>query len=582
MSIRKKIIGGFVIVFFIGLIIGIVGLISTSRLTGMSQEQYELQEAGDGVSGVLEAHYAWRQGLTEAVLTMSPFTGSLDPDTCALGKWKNSDEAKKVSDPEILSLLSQLDDPHDYIHTEAKLIVDLIEAGNREEATSILVNGILPRTEEAISILSAMTARYAVLLEQKGALNLSFGNLMTTLIITFAAAALIVSVLLAWRIITSIMKPLRKMAKAAGTISTGDLDVDVSYPVNDEIGKLAGAFQKMLDTTKEQVLVAESLADGDLTTVIAPRSEKDAMNIALQRMVDNLNGMFGEIQASTAQVSTGAKQIADGAQALAQGATEQAAAVEELSSSMNEIAVQTKENAGIANEAAELSGVIRSNAEKGSLQMDQMMLAVREINEASGQISKVIKVIDDIAFQTNILALNAAVEAARAGQHGKGFAVVAEEVRNLAAKSAEAAKDTGGLIENSIEKANLGLDIATETAESLREIVDGINHSAEIVLQIAQSSEQQSMAIEQINTGIDQVAQVVQQNSATAEESAAASEEMSGQSDTLEQLISQLKLKDADSRPALSTGYGPDGKVFAMPEKTPESLTGDNGGFGKY
>jgi methyl-accepting chemotaxis protein len=178
--------------------------------------------------------------------------------------------------------------------------------------------------------------------------------------------------------------------------------------------------------------------------------------------------------------------------------------------------------------------------------MDNMMKAVMEINDASNKIGKVIKVIDDIAFQTNILALNASVEAARAGQHGKGFAVVAEEVRNLASKSADAAKDTGSLIDNSIETAHLGLDIATETSESLKKIVDGINKSAVIASTIAESSDSQTAAIDNLNNGINQVADVVKQNSATAQESAAASLEMSEQAKHLQQLIqdnSQLRLE---------------------------------------
>jgi len=297
-------------------------------------------------------------------------------------------------------------------------------------------------------------------------------------------------------------------------------------------------------------------------------------------MVDNLNNMFGGIQTSTSQVSTGAKQVADGAQSLAQGSTEQAASIEELSSSITEIADKTKANAEIAGRTSHLSETIKQNALKGSTQMDDMITAVKEINDASQSISKIIKTIDDIAFQTNILALNAAVEAARAGQHGKGFAVVAEEVRNLASKSAEAAKDTGDMIQNSMEKAELGSQIAGETAESLKDIVTGISESSELIAEIARASEEQSLGISQINTGIDQVAQVVQQNSATAEQSAAASEQMSSQSTMLEELISQFKLKNQASS-FRSLPPAPARESYASSEPT-GAYDVDSGDFGKY
>ncbi|MCL1832367.1 MAG: methyl-accepting chemotaxis protein, partial [Oscillospiraceae bacterium] len=232
----------------------------------------------------------------------------------------------------------------------------------------------------------------------------------------------------------------------------------------------------------------------------------------------------------------------ESSQVFAQGATEQASVIGRLSVDVSQIATNTQENAEFAKQAADLGNTIKSNAERGSRQMDEMMRAVQDINEASQSISKVIKVIDDIAFQTNILALNAAVEAARAGQHGKGFAVVAEEVRNLAGKSSEAAKETEELIANSVQKADLGSKIAGETAASLVEIVSGINESSLVVNKISSSSDAQSHGIAQINNGIDQVANVVQQNSATAEQSAATAEEMSGQSAILEGLVARFKL----------------------------------------
>jgi methyl-accepting chemotaxis protein len=331
----------------------------------------------------------------------------------------------------------------------------------------------------------------------------------------------------------------------------------------EEFSKKGGEIGRMIENCGifiDHVIYAagelETVAGGDLTNKVKTLSSEDVMAVSLNKMIDNLTDMFSEITASSAQVATGSSQIADSSQSLAQGSTQQAAAVEELSSSIAVIVRKTTDNAERANKAATLADTIKGNAERGSRQMDEMMNAVKEISAASQSISKVIKSIDDIAFQTNILALNAAVEAARAGQHGKGFAVVAEEVRSLASKSADAAKETGVLIQNSVEKAELGAAIAGETAVSLAEIVAGINESDVIVSEIARSLDEQAEGVAQITNGINQVADVAQQNSATAEESAAASEEMSGQSAVLEGLIERFKLRSATGSPALGTGRG--------------------------
>jgi methyl-accepting chemotaxis protein len=553
MTVRAKILGGFIIATALGLILGIIGLVSTETLTLLSDELYTLQHTSSAVTEVVNDHYEWMHSVTVSGLTGVEFAVEDDPETCSLGLWKKSEGAQSTTDPEILSLTSQVDEPHAFIHTHEKDLVELLKAGNTAEAERVLMESILPRTEEVIEILGHMEARYAELIEEKGVHIVEQGRLLTILTIVVIAITVLVCILCAWKISESIMNPLRKITAASEALAIGDVDVQVSYHVNDQIGHLAQSFQNLANNTRAQVEAAETLASGDLTVEIQPRSDKDVMSFALIRMVDSLNQMFNNIQATSVQVASGSKQLADGAQSLAQGSTEQAATIEELSAAISDITDKTNRNTRIAREAAELSDNIRSNAEKGSAQMNEMIRAVREINDASGQIGRVIKVIDDIAFQTNILALNAAVEAARAGQHGKGFAVVAEEVRNLAAKSAEAAKDTGGLIENSIEKANFGLHIAEETGASLKEIVEGINRSAEIATQIADASDEQASDIGQIDDGINQVAQVVQQNSATAEQSAAASEEMSGQSEVLEQLIEQFKLKDSHHQPKASS-----------------------------
>jgi methyl-accepting chemotaxis protein len=403
------------------------------------------------------------------------------------------------------------------------------------------------------------------------------------IVIVLAGSSLVIGVIIALLITKSITKPIDEVVSALSDVADGNLNArntDLYKNRTDEIGKLFDAYINVIDWLNEISGAVETLANGDLDIDVKVRSEHDALNKSIQKMIDSLNGMFGEINNASGQVSAGSKQLAEGAQTLAQGSTKQAASVQQLSASISDIAAKTKENAELAGRAADLANNIKSSAEKGSGQMDDMMSAVRDINESSQNIGKVIKSIDDIAFQTNILALNAAVEAARAGQHGKGFAVVAEEVRNLAAKSAEAAKDTETLIADSISKAELGSRIADDTAASLKEIVEGIDESTRLVGDIARSSEEQSIGISQVNTGVDEVAQVVQQTSATAEESAATSQEMSEQAHVMEELISRFKLKNS-----LGNFLGAFSNAASLPPAhaaSGSSSASFDGDFGKY
>ena len=319
------------------------------------------------------------------------------------------------------------------------------------------------------------------------------------------------------------------------------------------INKAVGAFAKPIREIDDAL---GEMANRNLDIYVDNKYSGDYASIinSLNSSIQTINEIFTDINASANDVAAGSSQVSDGSQALSQGATEQASAIEQLTSSITEVAAQTKENAVNANHAKDLALKVKENAEEGNKHMSEMLKSMGEINESSANISKIIKVIDEIAFQTNILALNAAVEAARAGQHGKGFAVVAEEVRNLAARSANAAKETTDLIEGSIKKSEKGTDIANDTAKALYEIVDGVSKAATLVAEIAASSNEQATGISQINLGIEQVSQVVQTNSATAEESAAASEELSSQSELLKGMVSTFKLKNSNGNSFINNG----------------------------
>ena len=344
---------------------------------------------------------------------------------------------------------------------------------------------------------------------------------------------------------------------------------------------------------------ADRIAEGDLATEVVTSTGDELGDVAasFEIMRQRVHKVLLEINQGADQVAAGARNVSDASVALSQGASQQAASVEQLSASIAEIASQTASNAQNAEKANDLTVGTKEKAQLGNEEMQEMLSAMEEINASSANISKIIKVIDEIAFQTNILALNAAVEAARAGQHGKGFAVVAEEVRNLAARSAKAAKETTDMIEGSMEKVETGREIAHKTAEALNAIVGDVSSVADIVANIAKASNEQKLALEQINQGVQQVSQVVQANSSTSEEAATASQNLNQQADIMRDNVGKFRLSNGGSsfygdnsnrcsaiqKPDLTSAGRQPAVVPAKPGVKPKTIAlTDDEGFGKY
>lgn len=436
-------------------------------------------------------------------------------------------------------------------------IINAVNAGRVEQAVRLIQQECTPRLNTMATlgqeIDNALTAAQDTEVAQQ-ARSIQIAVFITIGVLLVTVIAL---VLLSIKIIKNIAVPTAQVHSALLGFSEGNLNVPVDYESKNELGEMCEALrrsQSILGGVIEDVCdLLGRMADGDF----AVKSRDPGLYVGdLNSIITSLRGIKRElstvltqIHQSAEQVSSGSDQVSSGAQALSQGATEQASSVQELAATITEISEQINNNAEAAQQVSQQASSVGEEIQHGHDQMQEMTAAMSEIHEKSQEIAKIIKTIEDIAFQTNILALNAAVEAARAGAAGKGFAVVANEVRNLASKAADASKDTSALIEGSVKAVENGTRIAAETARTLDEVVTGAREIVVTIDRIATASQQQADEVVQVTQGVDQISSVVQTNSATAEESAAASEELSGQANMLKDLVGQFTLEDAGDAP---------------------------------
>jgi methyl-accepting chemotaxis protein len=511
MKIGAKLISSFLLVALLAGIIGIVGVLNLKNTTSDFTQLWKVYGIATADVGKMGIHYQQMRSAARDVLidpvnrekhlnNIKEIDKKLDADIILVEKNLQTENGRKA--------LAKFTASYEEYKVVWAKVLDLVKKNQEAEATNVFYS------EGALPVTTAVEA-----IDEIFNLKVSNGDLKTTeyndaasqtikIMVIIVAVAILVAMGLGLFIAQIIGKPVKELVGVAEKIADGDLDIAIEVKSKDEIGILASAFK---------------------------------------RMTDNLNEVMMNINSASEQVAAGSRQVSASSMALSQGATEQASSIEELTASIEEISSQTKLNAENVAQLNVLAEVIQDNSVQGNGQMKEMLTAMEEINDASNNISKIIKVIDEIAFQTNILALNAAVEAARAGQHGKGFAVVAEEVRNLAARSANAAKETTDLIEGSIKKVEGGTRIANQTATALDKIVEGVSKAGVLVNDIAVASSEQATGIAQVTQGIAQVSQVVQTNSATSEESAAASEELSGQAELLREQVGRFKLRRAGS-----------------------------------
>ena len=580
MKISRKLRFGFLTVTLLGVLIGLAGIGGMLIMLQAQQTSYEKYMRGVQYSTNAEAAFARSKGVVKD-LYINYGRSSTEP-------YKDLVETQfSTVSQQLFTYSKTICDSTDEANFNAtktafanyKTLIDsYVSAAVGGSSQTELYNQLYSsktQADAADAAFKAMSAYKSEVAANQLAATRTLSLVIIGIVALIIVLSLTVALVLSGKISRIISHPIRQLCNDAEALAVGDAAARQNdektvrlLARSDELGQLSRAFDKLAGTIETRAQETRAIADGDLTVNITVYSENDVLGNALREMVASWAGLAGAIMATAGQVDAGAKLVSDSSGSLSQGATEQASAIEQLTASLLEVTSHTGENAENARTTSDLTLEIKGQAEAGNSQMEQMLRAMDEINLSSDNIGKIIKVIEDIAFQTNILALNAAVEAARAGDQGRGFAVVAQEVRSLAGQSAKAASETAELIENSMQKVGDGTKIAKKTAAALQQIVDGIAKTTGLVSTIADASGEQAAALQQINQGVEQISTVVQNTAASAEESAAASEELSMQAEELKRSVTAFRLPDHVKAPA-----APEGEELPEPDSAISSLS---------
>lgn len=560
-SIRTQILSGYllltvVLVFLV--LIAIASLLATNK--GFTKiEQYQTQQ--QRAQKVITAHYQWLEQLSESISTEEEFTGSLDPNSCALGKWIAESEEEMTGDSIMAESLNRIIEPHKEIHLTASELLALSET-SKEEALSLYASDYKPKVVLIGEGLEAISDRYQQISVELKTKTEHLALLCKILLVAAGAGAVVGSIIIGLKISKRISEPIAAVETWSEELASGvdnfqfDVNILTKKGNSREINQMIRSFEKMASGIRENVRVIQKVAEGDLTAYVDIKSSGDSLGRNLYHLVQNNDMMFADLLRVADSVASNAGHIAAASQSLADSSTTQASAVEVLSDTIREANDLASANANSANEASSVIENMQKEVNLGKERMDTLLASVDEIKRASEQISSVMKSINDIAFQTNILALNAAVEAARAGTAGKGFAVVADEVRNLSIKSAEAAEQSRVLIENTIEKTAEGSKISHQASETFADIVVRTGEISGMMEEINNASITQQNYMAEVNNEIAKISSIVMTNAAASEETAAATKEMNANADIIKQSMYKFNLRKRQA-----------GKPYIPPEK---------------